>query len=358
MTPRKEPGNAMLGKEFRREHRNVTPRREKFRIQASTREGALVKRVELACDKKTQTLGESYIKGIKELRSDVSTAGGNGVPKKQVEDEMNKEGCADKMAIEEPSHLEAQLVEREKKMEDLSRALALREKQLEVREIQVKVKESDMAKSRQNIMNIKNIIDEKQILSRKLSDMEQELQRERASRKEAESVKEEAEYNVQKVALRLEASLLQEGQVKSELMTQCQVLGSELHAMAEEMEMSRKTVEMLSLEVEKWRRMAQDGKSLNKDFSSKEAKEVCLLTSEEVNCRSDEVSSLKASEVVEVEVSGEAGRRKGEALDLLRIQEDDENPKSGSRMDFGEKKVFFQKKIEAEISSPSLRDRK
>ena len=171
-------------------------------------------------------------------------------------------------------------------------------------------------------------------------------------------MKEEAEYNVQKVALRLEASLLQEGQVKSELMTQCQVLGSELHAMAEEMEMSRKTVEMLSLEVEKWRRMAQDGKSLNKDFSSKEAKEVCLLTCEKVNCRSEDVSGLKASEVIEVGVSGEAGRRKGEALDLLRIQEDDENPKSGSRMDFGEKKVFFQKKIEAEINSPSLRERK
>ena len=66
----------------------------------------------------------------------------------------------------------------------------------------------------------------------------------------------------------------------------------------------------------------------------------------------------RKSEEKEVGVSVEAGRRKGEALDLLRIQEDDENPKSGSRMDFGEKKVFFQKKIEAEISSPSLRERK
>ena len=61
---------------------------------------------------------------------------------------------------------------------------------------------------------------------------------------------------------------------------------------------------------------------------------------------------------MEVLVPVEAGRRKGEPLDLLRIQEDEENPKSGSRMDFAEKKVFFQKKIEAEINSPSLRERK
>ena len=65
----------------------------------------------------------------------------------------------------------------------------------------------------------------------------------------------------------------------------------------------------------------------------------------------------RKSEEKEVGVSVEAGRRKGEALDLLRIQEDDENPrpKSGLRMDFREKKVFFQKKIEAAIG---VRERK
>ena len=38
---------------------------------------------------------------------------------------------------------------------------------------------------------------------------------------------------------------------------------------------------------------------------------------------------------------------------LFCIQEDDENPrpKSGSKMDFTEKKEFFQKKIEAAIRS-------
>ena len=59
-----------------------------------------------------------------------------------------------------------------------------------------------------------------------------------------------------------------------------------------------------------------------------------------------------------IEVSGEAGRKRGEALEFLRINTDDETPKSGSRMNFGEKKVYFQKKIEAEISSPSLKERK
>ena len=60
----------------------------------------------------------------------------------------------------------------------------------------------------------------------------------------------------------------------------------------------------------------------------------------------------RKSEEKEVGVSVEAGRRKGEALDLLRIQEDDENPrpKSGLRMDFREKK-----KIEAAIG---VRERK
>ena len=204
-------------------------------------------------------------------------------------------------------------------------------------------------------------------MSRKLSDMEQELQTERALRKKAQSLKEEAECNVQKIASRLEASLLLDGHEKSDLMAQCQILGSQLQALVTEVEMSRETVEKLSFEVENWKRMAQDGKTLNQDFSSKEAKEVRLFNPQpqvldrrlfEVNPRSEEVIDLKEAEEIEVGgVSGEAGRRKGEALDLLRIHEDEEDPKSGSRMDFGEKKVFFQRKIEAEINSPSLRER-
>ena len=152
-------------------------------------------------------------------------------------------------------------------------------------------------------------------------------------------------------------------------MAQCQKLGSQLQALVKEVGMSRVTVEMLTVELENWKRMAQNVKTPNSDFSKKEAKEVHLLTFRpqglecpllEVNPISgEEVVDLKAAEEAEVGgVSGEAGRRKGEALDLLRIQDDEEDPKSGSRMDFGEKKVFFQKKIEAEINSPSLRERK
>ena len=57
-------------------------------------------------------------------------------------------------------------------------------------------------------------------------------------------------------------------------------------------------------------------------------------------------------------MSGEVGRIRVEALDFLRINVNDQTPKSGSRMDFGEKRVYFQKKFEAEIGSPSLRERK
>ena len=173
----------------------------------------------MAYDKMTQTLVETRsTKNTEEsLRNDWS--------RKQAGVKTNKEGCEDEIpretneefveTVERPPIQEAQLVEKEEKVEELSRALVLREKQLEVREIQVKEEELELKRSRQNLKNIKNIIDEKQLLSRKLSDMEQELQREKALRRDAEKAKEEAEFNVQKVALRLEASLKEEE--KSEL---------------------------------------------------------------------------------------------------------------------------------------------
>ena len=159
----------------------------------------------MACDKMTQTLAEARsTKSTEEsLGNDLVTVGRNGWSRKQARDKTNKEGCEDEIphetneefveTVERPSIGEAQLVEREKKAEELSRALVLREKQLEVREIQVKEEELELKRSRQNLKNIRNIIDEKQLLSRKLSDMEQELQQEKALRKDAESAKEEAE---------------------------------------------------------------------------------------------------------------------------------------------------------------------
>ena len=144
--------------------------------------------------------------------------------------------------------------------------------------------------------------------------------------------------------------------MKSELMTQCQILGSQLEIVSKEVEKSEETVERLSLE---WRRIAEGGKESKDDPSSKKD-EISMLTPEA--CPSGkEISDQDVEDAMGVVmgVSGVAGRKQGETLDLLRIQEEDEEtPLSGSRMDFGEKKIFFQKKIEDQITSPSLRDRK
>ena len=106
--------------------------------------------------------------------------------------------------------------------------------------------------------------------------------------------------------------------------------------------------------------MSGDKESKDDSSSKKKDNEVSMLTPEA--CPSGkEISDQDVEDVMGVVmgVSGVAGRKQGETLDLLRIQEEgEETPMSGSRMDFGEKKIFFQKKIEDQITSPSLRDRK
>ena len=47
----------------------------------------------------------------------------------------------------------------------------------------------------------------------------------------------------------------------------------------------------------------------------------------------------------------------GGNMDLLRVAQLAQAPKSGSKMDFGEKKIFFQEKIQADVGSPSFRKR-
>ena len=330
--------------------------------------------MELGDVQKIQTLqGVPSIK-INDGQGRIVGGNGDGLSRNQSMDNMIKENSEDQMPVdiavregievtlendicEGENKVEEEVRDlelREKEMEEVSRALELREKQVEVREVQVTERELELAKSRQNIKNIKNIIDEKQLLSRKVYDMEVELQAEKASRKEAERQLEEAEEEVQKMTLRLE----EEEQVKSELMAQCQILGSQLEIVSKEVEKSEETVERLSLE---WRRIAEGGKESKDDSSSKKKdNEVSMLTPEA--CPSGkEISDQDVEDVmgVVIGVSGVAGRKQGETLDLLRIQEEDEEtPLSGSRMDFGEKKIFFQKKIEDQITSPSLRDRK
>merc|ERR1719167_2061010 len=257
--------------------------------------------------------------------------------------------------LELDTNNERQSVLREEleEVKKISRALEQKERELETKEVQLNQRESDMAQSRQNIKNIRSIIDEKQILLRKLADMENELQGEKVLRKEAESRKEEVEHGA--LSLNLELETFQ--REKSELVDQCHRLGSRLELMAEEVKMSREIEERFSAELEKVKGAIQTGGHQIVGSSPQEKGNVAAASLK--HCPSPQTKQLKApKEELTIEVSGEAGRIRGEALDFLRINIDDETPKSGSRMDFGEKRVYFQKKIEAEISSPSLRERK
>ena len=126
---------------------------------------------------------------------------------------------------------------------------------MEAKEVQLNQRESDIAQSCQSIKNIRSIIDEKQILSKKLADMENELKAEKVLRKEAESRKEEVEHGARSMTLELKISLKE----KSELVEQCHRLGSRLELMAEEVRMSREIEERFSAELEKVKGAIQTG---------------------------------------------------------------------------------------------------
>ena len=380
MTPRKAPGNATppAVRELRRDSKIIpTPRRKEFKIKGGDEivkknvEPNQVKKIE-----KVDDVGDIGAKSKSGLRKD-----GSGEHKgerenvcnlcrNQVADDVHQEGSrrnlqhetADKgtdmvegsPTLELDTNNERQSVFREEleEVKKISRALEQKERELEAKEVQLNQRESDTAQSRQSIKNIRSIIDEKQILSRKLADMENELQGEKVLRMEAESRKEEVEHGALSLTLELEISQRE----KSELVDQCHRLGSRLELMAEEAKMSRDIQERLSAELEKVKGVILTGGHQIVGSRPQKRGNVAALLKQ---CPSPQIQQLKASkEELTIEVSGEAGRIRGEALDFLRINIDDEAPKSGSRMDFGEKKVYFQKKIEAEISSPFLRERK
>ena len=379
MTPRKAPGNATPPaiRELRRDSRIITTPIREFKIKVGDEivnkkvEPNQVKKIE-----KVDEVGDIGAKSKSGLRND-----GNGEHKgervnmcnlcrNQVGDDVHLEGSrgnlqhetADKSTdmveelptLELDTNNERQSVLREEleEVKKISRALEEKERELEAKEVQLNRRESDMAQSRQSIKNIRSIIDEKQILSRKLADVENELKAEKVLRMEAESQMEEVEHGA--LSLNLELETFQ--REKSELVDLCHTLGSRLELMAEEVKMSRDIEERLSAELEKVKRVTQTGGHQIVGSSPQEKENVAALLKQ---CPSPQFQQLKArKEELTIEVSGEAGRIRGEALDILRINIDDETPKSGSRMDFGEKKVYFQKKIEAEISSPSLRERK
>jgi len=376
MTPRKAPGNATppAVRELRRDSKIIpTPRRKEFKIKGGDEivkknvEPNQVKKIE-----KVDDVGDIGAKSKSGLRKD-----GSGEHKGEREnvcnlcrnqgaDDVHQEGSQGKLQHETAdkgtdmvegeldTNMERQSVLREEleEVKKISRALEQKERELEAKEVQLNQRESDMAQSRQSIKNIRSIIDEKQILSRKLADMENELQGEKVLRMEAESRKKEVEHGALSLTLELEISQRE----KSELVDQCHSLGSRLELMAEEAKMSRDIQERLSAELEKVKGVIQTGGHQIVGSSPQKRGNVAALLKQ---CPSPQIQQLKASkEELTIEVSGEAGRIRGEALDFLRINIDDETPKSGSMMDFGEKKVYFQKKIEAEISSPFLRERK
>ena len=380
MTPRKAPGNATppAVRELRRDSKIIpTPRRKEFKIKGGDEivkknvEPNQVKKIE-----KVDDVGDIGAKSKSGLRKD-----GSGEHKgerenvcnlcrNQVADDVHQEGSrrnlqhetADKgtdmvegsPTLELDTNNERQSVFREEleEVKKISRALEQKERELEAKEVQLNQRESDTAQSRQSIKNIRSIIDEKQILPRKLADMENELQGEKVLRMEAESRKKEVEHGALSLTLELEISQRE----KSELVDQCHSLGSRLELMAEEAKMSRDIQERLSAELEKVKGVILTGGHQIVGSRPQKRGNVAALLKQ---CPSPQVQQLKASkEELTIEVSGEAGRIRGEALDFLRINIDDEASKSGSRMDFGEKKVYFQKKIEAENSSPFLRERK
>jgi len=380
MTPRKAPGNATppAVRELRRDSKIITtPKRGEFKIKVG--DEIVIKKVEpnqVEKIEKVDEVGDIGAKSKSGLRNEGSEEhkGERGkvcnLCRNQVADDVHQEGSrgnlrretADKgtdmveglPTLELDTNNERQSVLREEleEVKKISRALEKKERELEAKEVQLNQRESDMAQSRQSIKNIRSIIDEKQILSRKLADMENELKAEKVLRKKAESRKEEVEHDA--LSLTLELEIFQ--REKSELVDQCHRLGSGLELMAEEVKMSRDMEEKLSAELEKVKGECPTGGLQIIGCSPEEKGKVAALLKQ---CPSPQTQQLKArKEELTIEVTGEAGRIRGEALDFLRINTDDETPKSGSRMDFGEKKVYFQKKIEAEISSPSLRERK
>merc|ERR1719206_1028720 len=269
MTPRKAPGNATppAVRELRRDSKIITtPKRGEFKIKVG--DEIVIKKVEpnqVEKIEKVDEVGDIGAKSKSGLRNEGSgeDKGERGTVcnlcRNQVADDVYQERSGGKLqretadkgtdmveelpTLELDTNNERQSVLREEleEVKKISRALEQKERELEAKEAQLSQRESDMAHSRQSIKNIRSIIDEKQILSRKLADMENELQGEKVLRMEAESRKEEVEHGALSLNLELETSQRE----KSELVDQCHTLGSRLELMAEEVNMSRDMEERL-----------------------------------------------------------------------------------------------------------------
>merc|ERR1719447_1287428 len=208
MTPRKAPGNATPPgiRELRRDSKiNAIPKREEFKIKF----GDVKKKVKPNQVEKIEKVDEVVDIGTKSksgLRNDGSgeNKGERGnvcnLCRNQVADDVHQEGSRGKLqretadkgtdmveelpTLELDTNMERQSVLREEleEVKKISRALEEKERELDAKEAQLNQRESDMAQSRQSIKNIRSIIDEKQILSRKLAAIENELKAEKVLR--------------------------------------------------------------------------------------------------------------------------------------------------------------------------------
>merc|ERR1719494_304674 len=233
MTPRKAPGNATppARKELRRDSKIITtPRREEVKIKVG--DDIVKKKTEPNRVKKIEKVNEVGDIGTKS-KSGLRNGSEEHKSKKenvcnlcrnQIADDVHQEGSRGKLhhetadkgtdmveelpTLELDTNMERQSVLREEleEVKKISRALEQKERELEAKEVKLNQRESDMAQSRQSIKNIRSIIDEKQILLRKLADMENELKAEKVLRKEAESRKEEVEHGARSMTLELEIS--------------------------------------------------------------------------------------------------------------------------------------------------------
>ena len=199
MTPRKAPGNATppARRELGRDSKIITtPRREEFKIKVE--DEIVKKKVEPNQVKKFEKvievgdIGTKSKSGLSNDGSEEHKSEGENVCnlcRKQVADDVHQEGhwgklqheTADKgtdmveglPTLDLDTNTERQSVLREEleEVKKISRALEQKERDLEAKEVQLNQRESDMAQSRHSIKNIWSIIDEKQIMSRKLADM-------------------------------------------------------------------------------------------------------------------------------------------------------------------------------------------
>ena len=184
----------------------------------------------------------------------------------------------------------------------------------------------------------------------RLQDLEKKLEDEKRLRKVAEFKAEEAK----KVA---GEDLEKNKTVMDEQRRQLVVMLTRLQMAEREAAAGREVVKDLQERLEE---VAKAGDTEAKPVKSEENTEMVSETDDEDKDEIKiDVQDIKV-EVVEgctAGVSVRAGRRFGEALQVLHLEGLEEAPRSGSRMDFGEKKTFFQKKIEAEVASPAFRER-